>query len=223
MQQIIGLRRLAALWLLIGLLASGVAAQNEEKKEAKKKDTPQGTPVLWEAVDIPSRNLYLGPGGAEMRPDLQRVTFLEDEKGGYSTKYRVRDASGREWVAKVGSEAQSETAAVRLVWALGYKSEINYLVPKLTIEGKGTFTNVRLEARPAGVKRGDEWQWKENPFTGTNELQGLKIMMALLNNWDIKDDNNKILAVKGADAPELHKFTRDMRATFGTTGRLPLH
>ena len=49
-----------------------------------------------------------------MRPDLRRITFLKEEKGGYSKKYRVRDASGREWVAKIGKEAQSETSAVRL-------------------------------------------------------------------------------------------------------------
>src|ERR1043165_3655576 len=108
-----------------------------------------------------------------MQPDLTRITFLKEEKGGYSKKFRVRDGSGREWVAKVGKEAQSETAAVRLVWAVGYMTEINYLVPRLTVEGKGTFENVRLEARPKNVKRLDEWSWDKNPFTGTKELQGL--------------------------------------------------
>jgi len=79
--------------------------------------------VLWRAPeDIPSRDLYLGPGGERMRPDLSRVTFVKDETGGYSTKFRVRDGAGREWVAKVGKEAQSETAAVRLVWAVGHTS-----------------------------------------------------------------------------------------------------
>jgi hypothetical protein len=102
-----------------------------------------------------------------MRPDMRRVTFLKEETGGYSKKFRVRDGSGREWVAKLGKEAQSETAAVRLVWAVGYMTEINYLVPCLRIEGApkpgkgmetcegGGFANVRLEARPEGVKRLD--------------------------------------------------------------------
>jgi hypothetical protein len=169
-------------------------------------------PVLWrEPADIASRDLFLGPGGAGMRPDLSRVTFVKEETGGYSTKYRVKDGAGRVWVAKVGKEAQSETAAVRLVWAVGYHTEINYLVPRLNIEGKGTFENVRLEARPESIERLDEWKWSENPFAGTKELQGLAVLMALLNNWDIKDTNNKILYADG----ELRYVISDLGATFG--------
>ena len=57
----------------------------------------------------------------------------------------------------------------------------------------------------------------ENPFAGTKELQGLVIMMALLNNWDIKDTNNKILQVRdGATGrDELHYIISDLGATFG--------
>lgn len=88
-----------------------------------------------------------------MKPDLRRVKFIKEEKGGHTKKYRIRDAAGRVWIAKLGSESQSETAAVRLVWAVGYENEVNYLVPRLTIPGKGTFENVRLEARPRTEKR----------------------------------------------------------------------
>src|ERR671917_472868 len=110
-------------------------AQKKDASKKEKKEAPRGTPVLWRApADIVTRDLYLGPGGESMRPDLRKVTFLKDEPGGYSTKFRVRDASGREWVAKVGKEAQSETAAVRLLWAVGYVTEVNYLAPRLTIE-----------------------------------------------------------------------------------------
>ncbi len=56
-----------------------------------------------------------------MRPDLRQIKFIKEEKGGYSKKFRIQDAAGREWVAKVGKEAQSETAAVRLVWAAATK------------------------------------------------------------------------------------------------------
>ena len=89
--------------------------------KSKKKKMPAGTPILWQQpTDIGSRNLLLGPGGTSMRPDLRRITFIKEEKGGYSKKYRVRDGSGREWVAKIGKEAQSETSAVRLLWGVGY-------------------------------------------------------------------------------------------------------
>ncbi|HEX6719297.1 MAG TPA: hypothetical protein VF088_19480, partial [Pyrinomonadaceae bacterium] len=213
------LRALIAVALLLSItsLDMGVA------KPKKKKEALTGTPILWERPgDIASRDLYLGPGGAAMRPDLRRITFIKEEKGGYSKKYRIRDASGREWVAKIGKEAQSETSAVRLLWGLGYVTEINYLVPRVMIPGKGTFTNVRFEARPDNVKRMGEWKWKSNPFTGTQQLQGLKIMMALINNWDLKDSNNAILKLRGNRNDELQYIISDLGATFGHASTTPL-
>jgi hypothetical protein len=167
--------------------------------------------VLWERVDIPSRNLFLGPGGSQMRPNLRRVHFIQKETSGNNLKYRIRDASGRIWIAKIADESQPETAAVRLLWGIGYKSEVNYLVPVLRIPGKGTFRNVRLEARPANVKRLGNWHWEENPFVGTNELQGLKIMMALVNNWDLKATNNEIFGV----GDERQYVISDLGSSFG--------
>jgi len=155
-----------------------------------------------------------------MQPDLTNIQFLEEEKGGYSKKFRIRDGSGREWVAKVGKEAQAETAAVRLLWAMGYETEINYLVPSLTVPGHGTFEDVRLEARPNSEKRAGEWKWAENPFVGRREFQGLKVLMLLLGNWDIKDSNNEIISVKGTN--RLRYIISDLGATFGKTGSLPL-
>jgi hypothetical protein len=191
-----------------------------EAKTKKSKEAPRGTPVLWRAPhDIASRDLFLGPGGNRMRPDLRQIRFIKEEKGGYSKKFRIQDAAGREWVAKIGKEAQSETAAVRLVWAAGYETEVNYLVPRLTIPGKGTFQNVRLEARPDSEKRLDEWKWTKNPFVGSREFQGLKVMMLLLANWDIKDSNNQIIALKGTDKDRY--IISDLGATFGKTGHLP--
>ena len=204
------------LLLTLGFLPISIPAQEDKTK--KRKVAPTGTPVLWrDPGDIAARDLLLGPGGEGMKPDLRRVTFIKQETGGYSTKYRVRDASDREWVAKVGKEAQSETAAVRLMWAIGYMTEINYLVPRLNIEGKGTFENVRLEARPEHIKRLDEWKWADNPFSGTKELRALIIMMAFLNNWDIKDTNNKVLLVPNLKTGQnrLHYIVSDLGATFG--------
>ncbi len=195
------------------------------KETAKKRAQRSGTPVLWRAPgDITARNLLLGPGGERMRPDLRRITFIEEEKGGFSTKYRVRDGAGRVWVAKVGKEAQSETASTRLLWAAGYMTETTYLVPRVRIPGKGTFSNVRFEARPENVERLDAWEWERNPFVGTRELQGLKVMMVLLNNWDTKDENNVILATPagGRRRTELRYAISDLGATLGDTGKWPL-
>lgn len=209
--------RLISLVVLLFLSLSAV-----EAKQKKKKEAPRGTPILWTSPgNIGTRNLRLGPGGAAMQPDLSNITFLEEDKGGYSgTKYRIRDGAGREWVAKVSKESQSEAAAVRLLWAIGYETEVNYLVPRLTIPGKGTFEDVRLEARPDSEKRFDEWAWDSNPFVGTRPFQGLKVMMLFLENWDIKDSNNEKIQVKGAN--RVRYVVSDLGATFGKTGGLPL-
>ena len=210
--------KLAASLILFSLVAPAFAAQEKKGGKKKKEAPPAGTPVLWRGhADVSTLDLLAGPGGEEMRPQAP-FAFVEEEKGGFSKKYRVRDARGRVWVAKIGVEAQPETAVTRLVWAAGYIPEITYLFPQATIEGKGTFENVRFEARPENTKRYGEWRWADNPFKGTRELQGLKVMMALVENWDLKDDNNRILAVTGEGGTELHYVVSDLGATVGKTG-----
>ena len=208
------------LCLALVLIGSSLPVSAQHKGKDKKKEY-SGSPVFWhEPTDITSRNLLIGAGGDEMKPDLSRVTFIDKKEGGYSTKYRVKDAAGNEWIAKLGKEAQPDTAANRLLWALGYETEIAYLVPKLTIEGKGNFENVRLEARPSDVKRIGNWKWEDNPFKGTPQFQGLKILMVMINNWDMKDDNNEILAERGATTGEgeLRYIISDLGGSFGKTG-----
>jgi hypothetical protein len=204
--------------IVISLFFSPVAAQKKSKKTQSKQTLPPGKAIMWEPTNVAQKDLFFGPGGKNMQPDLSRITFIKEEKGGHNKKYRIKDGAGRTWVAKLGREAQPETAAVRLMWALGYKTEINYLVPSLTIPGKGTFRNVRLEARPDNIERLDEWKLKDNPFIGTKEYQGLKIMMVFLSNWDVVDVQNKILKVEGRNGTELHYIVSDLGATFGKLG-----
>lgn len=209
---------ISVLLSIVFIAASTGFAQDKDKGGSKKNAGPAGKPVLWEEVVISERDLFLGPGGQEMKPDTSSVTFIKEEKQGHNKKYRIKDAAGREWVAKFGTEAQPETAAVRILYGLGYKTEVNYLVPSLTIPGKGTFENARLEARPANVDRLDEWKWKENPFVGTNELQGLKIMMVFFTNWDLLDLQNKVLRVDNNGSVEDQYVISDLGATFGKVG-----
>src|ERR1043165_3933254 len=214
-----------SVWLMVLMLALpfAAAAQDQEKKDKDKgeKKVYTGTPVMWrEPADISSRNLILGAGGEEVKPDISKITYIEDKTGGYSKKYRVRDAKGNEWIAKIGKEAQTDTAANRLLWALGYETEIAYLIPHLKIEGKGEYDNVRLEARPADVKRAGNWMWENNPFMDKPEFRGLKILMVMINNWDMKDDNNEILATRGdtTGEGELRYIISDLGGSFGKTG-----
>ena len=200
---------LSILFLVIPALA---------QKNKRNTGSPRGSAVMWEHVDIGGRDLYLGPGGEAMAPDLSRIKLIKEEKGGANKKYRIEDGSGRIWVAKLGREARPETAAVRLLWGLGYKTEINYLVKTLTIPGKGTFQNVRLEARPDNVERVGAWKWKSNPFLGTREFQGLKIMQMFMTNWDLLDKQNEILEVSGPGGPRYHYVISDLGRTFGKYG-----
>ena len=215
------LRTNTKLWLLCSILLvlslPGTALPQKEKDDKKK--TYSGSPVLWhDPTDIASRNLVVGAGGEQMKPDVSHVTFIEQKTGGYSTKYRVKDAAGNEWIAKIGKEAQPDTSANRLLWALGYETEIAYVIPHLKIEGKGEFDNVRLEARPADVKRIGTWSWESNPFKDTPEFRGLKILMVMINNWDMKDDNNQILATRDDLNGPLRYIISDLGGSFGKTG-----
>jgi hypothetical protein len=208
------LYRLAYLFLALTLVSAGAAAQRNTISYGGSIDRA----ILWRPVNIADQDLFAGPGGEAMRPDLSSITFIKRESNGHNKKYRIKDGSGRIWVAKPYTEARPETASVRLLSALGYETEINYLVPELTIPGVGSFKNVRLEARPENVKRLDDWKWKSNPFTGTNELQGLKIMQIFLNNNDVIDINNKVLRVDGPSGPELHYVISDLGSTLGKRG-----
>jgi hypothetical protein len=54
----------------------------------------------------------------------------------------------------------------------------------------GKFVDARFEADDPEVRKFFEehsWSWNDNPFLGTRELSGLKIVMMLLSNWDSKD------------------------------------
>lgn len=198
-------KRFMVIAVLIGIAVFSSFSQKKKDEAANLK------PVMWEQVNISERDLYLGPGGQKMQPVLEKSQFLGRQPSGNNLKYRIKDGAGREWVVKIADESQPEAAAVRLLWGIGYKTEINYLVPKISIAQVGNYKNARFEARPDKVKRLDRWSWTNNPFTGTNELEGLKIMMAMFNNWDLKDENTVILH----DGDEHHYVVSDLGAAFG--------
>ncbi|MEZ5346537.1 MAG: hypothetical protein R2681_13385 [Pyrinomonadaceae bacterium] len=213
------------IWFLIIALAiiTGAAekalSQDYSYRETLTNTGKAGNNILWEPGNVSQKDLFIGPGGKAMRPNLKKITFLKEEKGGSSKKFRIKDGDDNEWVVKVDHEAQPETASVRLLWALGYKTEINYLEPTLEIPGKGTYTNVRFEARPDKIEREGRWSWKKNPFSNTKELKGLLIMMAFLNNWDLKDEGNNIILESEVNGRKLNNYViSDLGATFGRTG-----
>lgn len=147
-------------------------------------------------------DLRFGPGGEAGVPAPPFV-FDEELHAGSQPCVAVHDARGRRWRVKWGQEAKPESFAVRLAWACGYFAEVTHYVAHGRIEGcpplqrardavgeDGTFADGRFELEDRGVRMlFDEhsWAWNDNPFIGTRQLAGLKILVMLLSNWDTKD------------------------------------
>ena len=219
--------------VLVTCLCSSTLAQ--KKKKSTKAAVVSGTPVLWrDPGDISTRDLRYGPGSAELAP-VAPFTYVKQDMVGASPKVHVMDAKGVRWVAKLGVESKAEQVATRLVWAMGYFAEEGYYfdrvevkgLPRLSkgqefVQGGNTLIGARFEPRRAGVRRGAIWDWLQNPFVGTRELDGLKVLMVLLANYDTRLDNNHILTEKNPQTGQLEDryFVTDIGATLGHVGGL---
>lgn len=192
---------------------------------------------LWrDPGDVKARNLFYGSGGKAHEP-RGTYTFIEEDMDGTNPKFVAKDQDGVKWKVKMGTEAQPETAAARILWAAGYFTGEDYFVPQIHVDqlpaklkrGQefvapgGMVRGVRLKRYLPGEKKLGLWKWTDNPFLGTRQMNGLRVMMAVMNNWDLKDINNAVYAVKGkaSEGGELPKkiyMVSDLGATFGSTG-----
>jgi hypothetical protein len=194
----------------------------------EKGEITAGPAVLWKnPTDIKSRNLFYGAGGKEDRPPA-KFTFEKEDPDGTNPKFVVRDKDGVKWKIKLGQEARPETAAARLTWAAGYYTNEDYFLPVLHVEGlpphlhrgqnmvgsDGSMHNARLKRYVKDEKKIGTWKWRDDPFSGTRELNGLRVMMALMNNWDLKDENNAVYK----EGAERVYMVSDLGASFGSTG-----
>jgi hypothetical protein len=178
---------------------------------------------LWmDPADLESRNLFDGPGGAARAPDASVVyELVKVDTTGYSPGYDVRDPMGTEWSVKLGPEAQTELAASRILWAIGYHQPAVYAVSSWRLAGKeasGPQELARFRPTTANEKVVGEWEWYENPFVMTRQFRGLVVVNQLLNNWDLKTSNNKIYDVLNADGTGRRFYVvRDLGASLGKT------
>jgi hypothetical protein len=199
---------------------------------AAQEATPAGNAVLWvDPGDIRTRNLYWGPGGKEHQPQLP-LEFLEEDAHGTSPKFDVKDAAGKKWNAKLGLESKPEIVAARLMWAVGYVANENYHFTQVHVNNMaavlkrgqslaghgGDVPNVRLQRHPEKKKRIEDWNWRHNPFYGTREFNGLRVMMGLIANWDLKDDNNAVLEDATDPTQRMYQVS-DVGTSFGTPGK----
>jgi len=208
----------------------GRAAKRNTIIPVATETAAQGPAILWrEPVDIATRDLFHGPGGKAHEPQ-GTFTFEKEDMEGSNPKFDVVDEDGVKWKVKMGGEARPETAASRLVWAVGYFANEDYFMPVLHVQNMprlhrganlvspdGTVHNVRLKRHLKDEKKIGTWSWAKDPFTGTREWYGLRVLMAVINNWDLKDSNNSIYQVRG-DLPEQRYVVTDLGSSFGSPG-----
>jgi hypothetical protein len=216
-----------SLGLLSLILAVPATAVGKDKIADSTAKNAQGT-VWSDPRDIQSRNLFYGPGGKKHQPKGTNFSFVDEDLDGTNPKYNVKDEDGVKWKIKLGAEARPETAATRLVWAVGYYVNEDYFLPELHVSGlpahlhrggkligpDGEMQNARLKRHLKGEDKVGEWPWRDDPFAQSREWNGLRVMMALINNWDLKDQNNSIYKEK--DGEDVYMVS-DLGASFGTT------
>jgi hypothetical protein len=206
---------------IVATLAVEAFPNTQSKKQKKSKSAA----VLWkDPGNIRGRDLYYGPGSRELAP-APPFRFIKEVKEGSNPKFDVEDARGVKWRVKLGPEAQPETASGRLIWAVGYNAEEAYYFDRVRIDGLRQLSRgkqyvdgnivlgAKFESRRENIDRGKEWSWSNNPFKNTRELNGLKTMMVLLNNWDTFKKNNRVL--KDKDSGEALYTVTDLGATLG--------
>lgn len=222
------------LLLVFAAALGSVAAAQESNKPKKKKQPPAVKPILWhDPGDISDLDLKYGAGAANLAP-VAPYTFVKEDTTGASPKFSVKDANGVNWTVKYGIEAQSEVVSTRLVWAMGYFAEEAYYFERAEIKNLPRLSRgqefisgpvvrgARFEPRRKGVTRGAIWDWLKNPFVGTRELDGLKVLMVLLANYDTRLENNRVLHQKNPETGEMEAryVVTDIGATLGKVGGL---
>ncbi len=213
----------------LSLCAPAPAQEANKTPERKKLDTKDIPGLLWrDPGDVASLNMQYGAGGSEHQPQ-GKLKFLEEDMEGTNPKFDAEDEQGIRWKVKMGGEARPETAATRLLWAAGYFVDEDYYLPVVQVEGMkalkrgqkyvspdGAVQGARLKRHIKGEKKAGNWSWFNNRFEGTRELNGLRVMMALMNNWDLKESNNKIYTYEKSG--EARYVVSDLGASFGKTG-----
>jgi hypothetical protein len=209
---------------------SGEKKANSEKKA--DNDRPVNAAELHHATlwhnpgNIAALDLFYGQGGRKGLP-APPFTFEAEDHSGTNPKFDARDANGKKWRVKLGEEVRPEVVASRLLWATGYYVNDDYVLADAEIQGihlsrggnlvkHGRVSEARFARKPGGQKKIGIWKWKENPFTGTREFNGLRVMMAVMNSWDLKDINNAVFE-DSRTGQDLFLMS-DVGATFGTNG-----
>lgn len=219
--------RLAAIIALLPVSLLGASQKHASRAEKEKAASLPA--VMWRNPgNISKLNLFYGTGGRRDEPNpREHFVFVKEDMNGGSPKFDVVDQEGRKWKVKLGKESRPEIAATRLVWAAGYFVDEDYFVPALKVDNlprlrrgrkfvsaDGIVHGARLELKRKDIRKLGDWSWFHSDFDNTRQLNGLRVMMCLIDNWDLKDDNNSIYEVDG----QRRFLVSDLGAAFGKTG-----
>jgi hypothetical protein len=206
--------------------AAGACGGAIEIKPPVQPPSPDALRQLWVDPGSEPRDLFWGIGGQKYAPKPDAAyAFKERDTTGFSTKYEVKGPGDVEWSAKIGPEAQTEVLMSRILWGLGFHQQPIYYLPSWTLKRDGTKSTeseARFRPKLKTFERLDEsWWWQQNPFVGTQELNGLLVVLLMFNSTDLKNDNNSVYKfdepVEGVDR---WLVVRDLGAALGETGRM---
>jgi hypothetical protein len=232
----------ARLTAVLLLTLSPALARPAAERISHPKHAAKATNILWRNPGrVESLGFANGVGGSAKAPHPP-FRFVEEDMTGSNPKLKVRDARGAEWSVKWSDEAKPEVFASRLAWACGYIAQPEYFVAAGRITGvkhltraassvkpDGSFRDARFQLRTKWPKflKQDNWAWNYNPFVGTKELNGLKVLIMLTSNWDNKDardiDRDSNLAIFEASKHPQRVylyFVADWGATMGKWGHV---
>jgi hypothetical protein len=187
--------------LLLCLVVLSAAAQDPSGADRTAVQTaPPG--VLWRAPrDLGMENWTCGSAGCGAVP-APPFHFVKEDMEGTFPKLSLKDANGRSWSAKFGGKVIPECFCSRFVAALGFVVEPSYYVGAFQLQDTGRLHRARHFMRPDGsferarfqlrdpkmeFLANHAWSMADNPFRGSREFAGLRVVMMLLSNWDAKD------------------------------------
>ena len=223
--------------LAVVVVVSTIFAQQHAKKTDRDQISP-GKRVLWmNPGNVARMNFKYGVGGAHRQPQPP-FRFIKEDSSGSTAKVFVMDSRGLTWNLKWGSEARPTTFCTRLAWACGYFASAEYFMSQGKIDNvhgltrassrisrDGSFENARFQLRPDSPKflKDSKWKWDENPFLGSHEMQGLKLLTVLVSNADAKNSNLGVFMDDEAGKPVYRYAVIDWGFTLGKWGNAFTH
>jgi hypothetical protein len=208
-------------------------------QDADRSAIPATQPaILWRAPSgIGMENWTCGSAGCDHAP-TPPFHFEKEDLEGTFPKLTVTDDKGRTWSVKFGVKVIPECFCSRFLAALGYVTEPSYYVAsgmldnvsqslcaRSLLKSDGTFVRARFQLRDRNTLEflpKHAWSLTDNPFRGTHELAGLRVVLMMLSNWDAKDSRNgqgssNTAVFRGSGGQMLYSFF-DWGSTLGRWG-----